>query len=180
MDVDVFPNVLDYWGPNGMLGLRNTQVFWQFYKNGDSNAAVAIENPGASNDVSAVSNSVELQAVRARFPAPDLTGHCRFGRRWGYVQFGAALRYIAWDDLRPNDPLDLSGHVWGWGVSVSSNVKINDYNTLRLQYVNGEGIENYVNDAPVDVGAQLEPRQRRDARHRRRAPGLEHARVPRA
>ncbi|HUK34707.1 MAG TPA: DcaP family trimeric outer membrane transporter, partial [Vicinamibacterales bacterium] len=45
MDVDVFPNVLDYWGPNGMLFFRNTQVFWQFYKNGDSNATVAIENP---------------------------------------------------------------------------------------------------------------------------------------
>jgi hypothetical protein len=26
MDVDVFPNVLDYWGPNGMLFFRNTQV----------------------------------------------------------------------------------------------------------------------------------------------------------
>jgi hypothetical protein len=157
VDVDVFPHTLDYWGPNGMLGLRNTQVFWQFYKNGDSNAAVAIENPGASNDVTLVSNGVELQAVRARFPAPDLTGHYRFGRPWGYVQFGAALRYIAWDDVLPNDPLDLSGHVWGWGVSVSSNVKINDYNTLRLQYVNGEGIENYVNDAPVGVGAQRNP-----------------------
>ena len=29
MDNDVFPNVLDYWGPNGMLFFRNMQVFWQ-------------------------------------------------------------------------------------------------------------------------------------------------------
>ena len=28
MDIDVFPNTLEYWGPNGMLFLRNTQVFW--------------------------------------------------------------------------------------------------------------------------------------------------------
>src|SRR5215831_15535861 len=28
VDMDVFPHTLDYWGPNGMLGLRNTQVFW--------------------------------------------------------------------------------------------------------------------------------------------------------
>src|SRR5438309_6230887 len=29
MDLDVFPNILDYWGPNGMLFFRNTQVFWE-------------------------------------------------------------------------------------------------------------------------------------------------------
>ena len=34
MDVDVFPNVIDYWGPNGMLFFRNTQVFYEF-KNDD-------------------------------------------------------------------------------------------------------------------------------------------------
>jgi hypothetical protein len=159
VDVDVFPHTLDYWGPNGMLGLRNAQVFWQFYKDGDSNAAVAVENPGATSDASLASDRIDLklQTVRSRFPAPDVTGHCRFGRPWGYVQFGAALRYIAWDDLFPNDPLDLAGHVWGWGVAVSSNLKINGDNTLRLQYVNGEGIENYVNDAPVDVGPQRNP-----------------------
>ena len=32
MDVDVFPNVLDYWGPNGMLFFRNVQVFWEPYR----------------------------------------------------------------------------------------------------------------------------------------------------
>ena len=31
MDVDVFPNILDYWGPNGMLFFRNTQVFYEIY-----------------------------------------------------------------------------------------------------------------------------------------------------
>ena len=81
VDVDVFHHVLDYWGPNGMLAVGNTQVFWQFYKNGDLNAAVAIENRGTSGDLSLVSDRIELQAVRARFPVTDLTGHCRLGRR---------------------------------------------------------------------------------------------------
>ena len=35
MDVDVFPNVLDYWGPNGMLFFRNVQVFWEPFNDGD-------------------------------------------------------------------------------------------------------------------------------------------------
>jgi hypothetical protein len=157
MDVDVFPNILDYWGPNGMLFFRNTQVFWQFYKNGDSNATVAIENPGASGDAGLLSDRIELQNVKGRFPAPDLTGHYRRGQSWGYVQIGGALRYIAWDDLLPNDPFNLNGHVWGWGASLSSNVKATANDVLRLQVIYGRGIENYFNDAPVDVGVERNP-----------------------
>jgi hypothetical protein len=157
MDVDVFPNVLDYWGPNGMLFFRNVQVFWEPYRDGDSNARIAIENPGASGDAGVVGDRVELQNIKPRFPAPDVTGHYRQAFGWGYVQFGGALRYLAWDDLLPNDRFDLNGHVWGWGFSLSSNVKRGDSDVLRLQAVYGDGIENYFNDAPIDVGAQSNP-----------------------
>src|SRR4029453_1310777 len=67
MDIDVFPNILDYWGPNGMLFFRNVQVFWEPYRAGDSNARVAIENPGASADGGLLSDRIELQNVKARF-----------------------------------------------------------------------------------------------------------------
>src|SRR5690242_18113111 len=29
MDMDVFPNTVEYWGPNGMLFFRNVQLFWE-------------------------------------------------------------------------------------------------------------------------------------------------------
>lgn len=157
MDGDVFPNVLDYWGPNGMLFFRNVQVFWQPYKDGNSNVTVAVEAPGASGDAGVLSERVELQNVKGRFPSPDFTGHYRRGFERGYVQFGAAVRYIAWDDLLPNDPFNLNGHVWGWGTSLSSNVKVGMSDVLRLQAVYGRGIENYFNDAPVDVGVERNP-----------------------
>ncbi len=158
MDVDVFPNVLDYWGPNGMLFFRNVQVFWEPFNDGSSNARVAIEAPGASGDAGVLADRVELQNVRPRFPSPDFTGHYRLGgRKWGYVQLGGALRKIAYDDLLPNDNFDLNGSVWGWGISVSSNVKLGADDTLRLQLVEGAGIENYFNDAPVDVGIKSNP-----------------------
>jgi outer membrane DcaP-like protein len=162
MDVDVFPNVLDYWGPNGMLFFRNTQVYYELYKNGDSNARVAIENPGATGDVGRLADRIELQNVRGRFPAPDLTGHYRLATSSGYAQIGAALRYMAHDDLLPNDPFDLNGHNWGYGISLSGAIKRGftpDYtaNTLHLQFIWGRGVENYFNDAPVDVGAEPNP-----------------------
>ena len=75
MDVDVFPNVVDYWGPNGMLFFRNVQVFWEpFAKEDDSNARIAIEAPGASGDAGVLADRVELQNVRAPLPVTRLHG----------------------------------------------------------------------------------------------------------
>ena len=50
----------------------------------------------------------------------------------------------------PTGP-DLSGDDLGWGVNLSSNIKLGDA-VLKLQVVYGEGIQNYMNDAPADVG----------------------------
>jgi hypothetical protein len=47
--------------------------------------------------------------------------------------------------------------VWGWGVSLSSNVKAGPKDVLRLQVVQGAGIENYFNDAPIDVAVKSNP-----------------------
>jgi hypothetical protein len=136
-----------------MLFFRNVQVFWEPFNDGSSNARIAIEAPGASGDAGVLSDRVELQNVKARFPSPDFTGHYRLGgRKWGYVQLGGALRKIAYDDLLPNDQFNLNGSVWGWGISVSSNLKVTPNDVLRLQVVEGAGVENYFNDAPVDVG----------------------------
>src|SRR3954451_17888560 len=103
MDIDVFPNTVEYWGPNGMLFLRNTQVFYEPFNDGKSNARIAIEAPGASGDLGVLADRIELQNVAPRFPRPDITGHYRYGQDWGYVQVGGAIRYFAYDDLITND-----------------------------------------------------------------------------
>jgi hypothetical protein len=157
MDIDVFPNTIEYWGPNGMLFLRNTQIFYEPFNDGKSNARIAIEAPGASGDLGVLSDRIELQNVKARFPRPDFTGHYRYGQDWGYVQVGGALRYFAYDDLLPNDAFNLSGNNWGWGLSISSNIKASPKDVVRLQLIEGAGIENYFNDAPVDLGVQSNP-----------------------
>ena len=49
MDVDVFPNSLEYWGPSGMVFFRNVQVRWMPIQ-GDTRMTIALERPGASAD----------------------------------------------------------------------------------------------------------------------------------
>ena len=51
MDGAAFPNVLDYWGPTGMVYLRNPQLRWTPYRTADSNFAIAIEKPGNDIDI---------------------------------------------------------------------------------------------------------------------------------
>ena len=151
VDTDAFPNSLEYWGPTGLVWFRNVQLRWTPI-HGDTSFMLALERPGASGDPGQLANRIELQNVRGRFPLPDLTGAYKFGRKWGYARAAGALRRINWDDTLA-DQFDLSGHATGWGINLSSNIKI-DKDVIRLQYVFGEGIQNYMNDSPVDVGIQ--------------------------
>jgi hypothetical protein len=151
MDPDVFPNSIEYWGPNGMVFFRNVQLRWTPWSTDKgSRFAVAIERPGASADQGDFAGRIELQNVLGRFPAPDITAQYRHARDWGHVQVAGIVRWMRWDDIL-QDRFNLTGGDEGWGVNVSSNVKLGKH-VAKLQVVYGEGVENYFNDAPVDVG----------------------------
>jgi hypothetical protein len=156
MDPDVFPNSVEYWGPSGMVFFRNIQVRWMPIQ-GDTRLTFALERPGASADQGNYANRIELQNVKGQFPYPDLSAEYRYGGDWGYVEVAGIVRYMKWNDMLA-DQFDLSGSATGWGVNLSSNLKFGGgKNVLRLQYVYGEGIENYMNDAPADLGIQNNP-----------------------
>ena len=149
MDLDVFPNSLDYWGPNGMLFFRNVQVRWMPIQ-GEHSLTVALERPGASADAGVYADRIQIQNIKARFPLPDLSAGYKYSGDWGYFKVAGMLREMKWDDTL-QDEFDLSGSATGWGISLSSNIKVNE-DTIRLQFIDGAGVQNYFNDAPVDVG----------------------------
>ena len=153
MDIDVFPNSLEYWGPNGMVFFRNVQVRWMPLK-GRNAVTLALERPGASGDQGAFADRIELTGIRPKFDLPDFSGNVRFTRDWGYFQAAGMLRRIKWVDTL-DDAVDLGGQDTGWGVNLSSNLKFSERDTGRFSIINGEGVENYMNDAPVDVGIEF-------------------------
>jgi hypothetical protein len=154
MDIDVFPNSLEYWGPTGMVFFRNVQFRYMPIMSAKQSLTLALERPGASGDAGAYAGRVELAGITPRFPLPDLSAEYRMARKWGYVEFSGIVRQIKWEDLSPV-PVDLSGNVTGWGLHVSSNLKPTKNDVVRLSVVHGEGIENYMNDAPADVGVKV-------------------------
>ncbi|HEX7334420.1 MAG TPA: DcaP family trimeric outer membrane transporter [Pyrinomonadaceae bacterium] len=155
MDIDVFPNSLEYWGPNGMVFFRNLQFRWMPLK-GRNSVTIALERPGASADQGLFQDRIELQGIRSKFDLPDLSGNVRFTRDWGYFQAAGMLRRIKWVDTT-NDAFDLGGTEVGAGINLTSNVKFTPNDTGRFAFVFGQGIQNYMNDAPVDVGIELTP-----------------------
>ena len=59
---------------------------------------------------------------------------------------------MKWDDLNGDD-FDLSGSETGWGINLTLEPQGHrQADVVRLQFAFGEGIQNYMNDAPVDVG----------------------------
>jgi hypothetical protein len=87
---------------------------------------------------------------------PDLSGNGRIDRNWGYVQMAGIVRKIGWVDTS-GKPVNLGGSVVGWGFNLTSNLNLSKNNVAKLAFAYGEGIENYMNDAPVDVGIENNP-----------------------
>jgi len=151
MDVDVFPNVIDYWGPAGIVFLRNPQIRWTPIRGGDS-VAVAIERPG--NDI----DPGTLRTVDPSFgpniqndeKLPDLTAHYRHNSSWGHLLLAGILRRVGFDTLGTVDN-SPKGREIGWGFDLTGNYKLADYGKIILSGVYGRGIANYMNDGGNDL-----------------------------
>jgi hypothetical protein len=150
MDPDVFPNSLEYWGPTGMVFFRNVQLRYTPLI-GKHTVMIALERPGASGDAGVYANRIELQNIQGRNSLPDFSGAYKYTASKAYVRAAGMLRRINWDDLL-DDGFELSGDAWGWGINLSSNINATKNDVVRLQFVFGEGIQNYMNDSPVDIG----------------------------
>ena len=122
MDIDIFPNTVEYWGPNGMVLFRNVQFRWMPVQ-GQSRIVLALERPGASADQGVYANRIELQDVTPHFPAPDLTGHARLGRSWGHVQIGGHRPADRMEGQGDGPIRPLRGHL---GMGRKSHVKPED------------------------------------------------------
>jgi len=61
------------------------------------------------------------------------------------------LRYAELEDLGTSAG-DQSQDITGWGINLSTNIRF-AADKLKLQLVFGEGIQNYMNDGSVDIGA---------------------------
>ena len=154
MDGSIFPNVIDYWGPNGMVYLRNPQIRLTPWSTRDSHFAIAVEKP--SNDV----DPGQLREVdpdfganvRSRSQLPDLSAQLYTKGDWGHVQLAAIVRDLGFETLNApkNEP---NGSVVGWGIDLTSGINTIEKDQIIAGIAYGHGIASYINDGGVDLSA---------------------------
>jgi len=156
MDDDMWPNIIDYWGPSGMVFLRNPQIRWTPIS-GDRTVAVAIEHPNNDVDVGQIREiDPSLGAsITSVSQLPDLTWRVRQNKRFGYIQLAGIFRRLGYETIGApgNRPKDST---MGWGLDLTSTIKTKGKDKILLSGVLGKGIANYMNDGGMDLAAARE------------------------
>jgi hypothetical protein len=154
MDGNIFPNTIDYWGPAGMVFLRNPQIRWTPIS-GVNTFAVALEDP--SNDVDFDERYADASPIAASIQSdeklPDLTAHYRTTGDWGHVQLAGIVRRLGYECVNTNVCSDNepNGHETGQGLNLTSSLVVGEKDKLHLSAINGKGIANYLNDGGNDL-----------------------------
>jgi len=158
MDIDVFPNTIDYWGPSGMLFLRNPQVRYTALDRDGMKIALSLEAPNSVLDTGKLSEVDPAFGfgVQSWNRLPDAIGSFRLEGDWGHVRVAGIVRQVGYQF--PNTPQgNPSGHETGYGVNLTGAYKLFGKDSITAQAAYGHAIASYANDGGVDLapGANL-------------------------
>jgi len=152
----IFPNVVDYWGPAGMVFVRTPQLRWTFLDSNGWQAAVALEHPSDDIDpgnIRLIDENIAAN-IQANEELPDLTAAIRYGGDWGHVRLGGILRKVGYD-TKGTDGNEPDGHKTGWGLNLTGAANLGMF-TPRLGVVYGRGIATYMNDGGMDLAPAID------------------------
>jgi hypothetical protein len=152
MNIDTFPNTLDYWGPSGMVFIRNPQLRVTPFERDGTKLSFSLEQPGSAVDTGKVTevDPALASGVTGRSRLPDLIGSVRTDRDWGHFQASGVLRQIGFETpANPNG--QPSGTRSGYGLNLSGQYNTIGQDRIVAQLVFGRGIASYMNDGGVDL-----------------------------
>ncbi len=163
MDIDIFPNTIDYWGPTGMVFYRNKQARYSFPM-GDDIFAVSVEDPSTALSVGRFRNATNCdlptatpdcestgstaeEVFQSYEELPDLTASYRGSGDFGHYKVAGIVRKLGYERLDTGS----DDHEVGWGINTSAGLYTFGKDVAKLQLVYGEGIGNYMNDGGLDI-----------------------------
>jgi hypothetical protein len=159
MDIDTFPNTIDYWGPSGMVFVRNPQLRVTPYNRDGMKLAFSLEAPGAAIDTGKVADVDPALAagVTGRTRYPDLVASLRLDREWGHFQAAGIVRQVGFET--PDNPgAEPSGEEAGYGLNLSGALNTIGKDRVVGALVFGRGIASYMNDGGVDLAPDADLR----------------------
>lgn len=139
MDIDIFPNTIDYWGPNGMIFIRKEQLRYHMPLSEGSNLFFTLEDPDADIDCAGpCPASIKTQSL-----LPDITARYRQDGSFGHWQLAGILRYLKAENTATNN----DDTAIGFGVNATTALNVGDNgDKVKLGLVLGQGIAGNFND----------------------------------
>ncbi|MDH4094155.1 MAG: DcaP family trimeric outer membrane transporter [Betaproteobacteria bacterium] len=150
MNIDTFPNTIDYWGPSGMSFLRNPQVRYTMPLDEGTRLAFSLEAPNAAVDTGKASDVAANLGLQGRTTLPDFLAKYSMDRKWGHAEIVGMLRSIGYESVSTPDN-EPSGSKTGWGFNFSGWYNVGTKNRVVGTLICGEGIASYMNDGGVDL-----------------------------
>jgi len=134
MDIDAFPNTVDFEGPNSASYITVPEIQYTRAINDKWTFQIALAQP--SSDVTLPGGAVPVS------PLPDLAFHPRYEADWGHAQLGVVLRDIGYDDG------NTQARTFGFGLQGSAVIGLgkNTRDVIQLDGMYGQGIGRYIND----------------------------------
>jgi len=135
-DPDVWPDTVDFEGPNSMIFARQATMRYLLPLGEHWQVNFGIQQPASEVD------DFGLADVSSVNHAPD----GGFNVRWedlkvGHVQFATILRSVGADSATLGEE-----SVFGWGLMLSSGLNVFRRDSIQAQVTYGEGYFHYMND----------------------------------
>ena len=169
MDYDVFPNVLDYQGPPGMILMRQGLARFKFPVHGDDTTVPSVlNNLTRTFNGKRTVNSLLIPGTgiitdpgddRNVQQMPDFTGNLRHNYDYGHVQAAGIVRLLSFSEAATGDEYNEVGyggnltgtwHPYAWCTGCSpKNTKCPtpmEKSRFLGQYAAGKGINRYFQD----------------------------------
>jgi len=134
-DPDVWPDTVDYEGPNSAVFARQPIVLYKFPLGDGFQVNVGMQQPSSDIDTANTTATVVNHA-------PD----GGFNIRWENSQRGHVQLAMIFRDLGANNTTFGNQSVFGWGMNASANLNTFGKDTLQAQITYGDGIFHFCND----------------------------------
>ena len=138
MDIDAFPNALEFNGPNAMVNVRQMQLRYAPTLSKQVRGGVSLEQPGSQ-----LRFADSTKRFTSRNLLPDLVGMLRVGPGpHRYLRLAGLLHPLTYHD-RLSDRLTTH---WGYGLNLTGGVELSSKEIFTAQLAYGQGMGRYTHD----------------------------------
>ena len=140
-DPDVWPDTVDYEGPNSAIFARQATVRYMLPLGDAWQLNFGVQQPSSQIDTAGPLFGTTATPVNH---LPDGGMNVRWeNAKWGHVQLATILRDIG---AHNSNPVAGNQNVLGWGFNLSSSINVFGRDSVQAQLTGGKGVFAFCND----------------------------------